>query len=392
MDAQANFWEQTRAAFDSGQLVKLTLSKPRRKAEDQPHQAYARRIELRGSPHWTCVLRYDRRDETRNFAPAEGIEQFTAWLGQDFSNADLFTLEAHLSLQLSRKGKALLRERAARHDSAPPPAHDRPKQRLIAAEKPYLVELGITSTQGKVRSAGRKKFRQINKYVEIIDSLLRDRELPAGAQIFDMGSGKGYLTFALYDHLANELGREVEVTGVELRPELVESSNALAQRMGFTGLRFVAGTIADFPIEQADVLIALHACDTATDDALLRGIQAGAELLIVAPCCQKQVRRDMDPPETVAPPPPRHPAGTPGRNADRRLAGPLPRSPRLPDQGLRVHQYRTYPQEPHDHRHPGRSLRRGPPAHRALESGIRRRPALFGGAAAGGRAVLIVDC
>lgn len=301
MDAQANFWEQAKAAFDSGQLVKLTLSKPRSKADDRPRQAYARRIELRGSPHWTCVLRYDRRDETRNFTPAEGLEQFTQWLGQDFFNADLFTLEAHLSLQLSRKGKALLREHAARHESTPPPAHDRPKQRLITAEKPYLTELGITSSQGKVLSTGRRKFRQINKYVEIIDSLLRERELPAGAKIFDMGSGKGYLTFALYDHLRNELGLDVQVTGVELRPELVESSNALAQRMGFTGLRFAAGTIADYPIEEADVLIALHACDTATDDALLRGIQAGADLLIVAPCCQKQVRRDMEPPETVQP-------------------------------------------------------------------------------------------
>jgi SAM-dependent methyltransferase len=301
MDAQANFWEQARAAFDSGQLVKLTLSKPRRKGDEPPRQVYARRIELRGSPHWTCVLRYERRDETRNFAPAEGIEQLADWLGTDFANADLFTLDAHLSLQLSRKGKARLREHAARHDSPPPPTHDRPKQRLITAEKPYLTELGITNAAGKVRSAGRRKFRQINKYVEIIDSLLRDRELPAGARIVDMGSGKGYLTFALYDHLHNELGLDVQVTGVELRPQLVADSNALAQRMGFTGLRFAAGTIADFPLERVDVLIALHACDTATDDALLRGIEAGAELLIVAPCCQKQVRRDMEPPATVTP-------------------------------------------------------------------------------------------
>jgi hypothetical protein len=301
MDAQANFWEQARTAFDSGQLVKLTLSKPRRKGGDQPRQAYARRIELRGSPHWTCVLRYEHRDETRNFAPAAGIEQFADWLGTDFSNADLFTLEAHLSLQLSRKGKARLRTLAARHESAPPPTHDRPKQRLITAEKPYLAELGITNARGQVRSAGRRKFRQINKYVEIIDSLLRDRELPPGARIVDMGSGKGYLTFALYDHLHNELGLDVRVTGVELRPQLVEESNALAQRMGFTGLRFAAGTIADFPLERVEVLIALHACDTATDDALLRGIEAGAELLIVAPCCQKQVRRDMEPPATVTP-------------------------------------------------------------------------------------------
>ena len=301
MDAQANFWERTRAAFDSGRLVKLTLSKPRGKAADQPRQAYARRIELRGSPHWTCVLRYATRDETLNFAAAEGIDQFTAWLGEDFMNADLFTLGAHSSLQLSRKGKALLREQAARHDAAPPPTHDRAKQRLISAGKPYLTELGITSQAGKVLSAGRRKYRQINKYVEIIDSLLRDRELPAGARIYDMGSGKGYLTFALYDHLTNELGLDVRVTGVELRPELVAFGNELAQRMGFTGLQFAAGTIADFPLSEADVLIALHACDTATDDALLRGVQAGAQLLIVAPCCQKQVRRDMDPPPAVEP-------------------------------------------------------------------------------------------
>jgi hypothetical protein len=107
-----------------------------------------------------------------------------------------------------------------------------------------------------------------------------------------MGAGKGYLDFALYDHLQAQ-GRSAEIIGVELRPALVAAGNALAQKSGFAGLRFESGSILDYDARGADAVIALHACDTATDDAIFRGIAAGAGLIAVAPCCHKQIRREM---------------------------------------------------------------------------------------------------
>ena len=144
-----------------------------------------------------------------------------------------------------------------------------------------------------LKAAG-DKFRQINRYVEILGPLLR--AIPTGRLRKDRryGGGKGYLTFAVADHLANTLNRQAEVVGVELRPELVAESNAIAAGAALPGLRFEAGTIDSFDAAGADVLIALHACDTATDDAIAKGIAADAELIVVAPCCHKQIRREIE--------------------------------------------------------------------------------------------------
>jgi tRNA1(Val) A37 N6-methylase TrmN6 len=112
-------------------------------------------------------------------------------------------------------------------------------------------------------------------------------------KIVDMGSGKGYLTFALYDYLQNQLNLKVSVTGVELRAELVDLCNAIRTDCGFDNLTFVSKDINDFSSSEIDVIIALHACDTATDLAIYKGVKADAELIVCAPCCHKQVRKDM---------------------------------------------------------------------------------------------------
>ena len=115
-----------------------------------------------------------------------------------------------------------------------------------------------------------------------------------------MGSGKGYLTFAAYDYFANVRGLGAEMTGVEARQDLVDLCNQVASAAGYDGLRFVAGTIADFEVDGVDILIALHACDTATDDALYKGILASAQLIVAAPCCHKEIRRQIKPPEMLS--------------------------------------------------------------------------------------------
>jgi SAM-dependent methyltransferase len=173
--------------------------------------------------------------------------------------------------------------------------HDRTKKRLIQpSEKSYLHELKITDVEGNVYKNAQDKYRQINHYVDILSSLIK--ELPADKlkKVVDMGSGKGYLTFALYDYLTNVLKINSSVIGVEFRPDMVELCNGIAVKTGFENLSFMQGTIEDYDSTNTNILIALHACDTATDDAIYKGITAQADLIVVAPCCHKQIRREME--------------------------------------------------------------------------------------------------
>lgn len=166
----------------------------------------------------------------------------------------------------------------------------------MVSAAPFLVALNVLDARGRVKKDKGDKFRQINKFVEIINSLIRQNPemlKKESLKVVDMGAGKGYLTFALYDYLQNILNKKVMVTGVELRKELVEQCNQIAIKSGFKDLIFEQGYIGSFPLEQVDILMALHACDTATDDAIHQGIKARAGLIICAPCCHKQIRKQI---------------------------------------------------------------------------------------------------
>ncbi len=287
------FMQQLQQSIAKRRFVKLTLSKSGGTDKDLKN-IYARLIELKGEEALSFTLRYATRDEVKNHPIAEGVAMVGLWLGQDFLHGDLFTLDADVSIQYNKKRKPKLFVRPPSHLAPPPKTHDKPKQYLIEAEgNPYLPAMGITTASGKIAADGQRKFRQINKYIEIIDSLIQQQPLPPDAHIVDMGAGKGYLTFALYDHLRHRLGLQPAIVGIELRQPLVDFGNQLAQQIGYAGLSFLAQDIEQYQPERIDMLIALHACDIATDIAIAKGIQASAEIIIVAPCCHKQVRRQM---------------------------------------------------------------------------------------------------
>ncbi len=302
MEPKDEFLQALQHSLSAGKFVKLTLSKSGGEDKDFKN-VYGRLIELKGEKVLSFTLRYATRDVTKNHSVAEGTAMVGLWVGHDFLNADLFTTEADLSLQYNRKRKPRLFRRKASQQAAPVQQHDKKKQYFISAQgNAYLHAMGISSASGKVRADGQRKFRQINKYIEIVDSLLQQHgQFPEQPHIVDMGSGKGYLTFALYDHLVNNRKLQPSVTGIELRQNLVDFCNELAPKAGFTGLSFRAQDIFDYQPERIDMLIALHACDIATDIAIAKGVRAGAEIIIVAPCCHKQVRKSMQPPAELKP-------------------------------------------------------------------------------------------
>lgn len=280
-------------AFGKGELVKLTLGGKRDKQDDLKN-VFVKPVLLRSGNKASFVYRHNTNDITKNFDIKKAATIISQLLQQDFFNADLFTTANDYQL-LQQNEKTKIVTKPASH-SAANMQHDKQKQRIIkTGNKVYLHKLGITTAEGTVKKEMQDKYKQINRYVEIIEGIIKDIDFGNDINVADMGSGKGYLTFALYDYLSSTLKLNAAVTGIEMREDLINTCNQIATASHFSRLHFKKGTIADTVLPSVDMLIALHACDTATDDAIYKGIEANAKVIIVAPCCHKQIRKQMKP-------------------------------------------------------------------------------------------------
>ena len=286
-------------SLQAGTFVKLTLGNAKN-AESGLQKILVRAVEIKNRPHLSLLYRYETRDETKNFELPDAVKTIESLLDQQFFAAHLFTTEKDFQLDIGKKN-ARLNVGNATFQNQPNAAHNRSKQFLIDSQQRYLQQLGITDANGKVRDKQQDKWRQINKFVEIVGNLIDDSSLRETGEIsvVDMGSGKGYLTFALYDFLTNSRQIVAQIVGVEARQALVDLCNETAKTSGFENLRFEKGLIDDFELPRTNVLIALHACDTATDDAIFKGIRADASLIIAAPCCHKEIRPQIHAPEML---------------------------------------------------------------------------------------------
>ena len=291
MDILTSFLEQTKNSIEKSMFVKLTLSKPPKKTADLIN-VYVRQVTIKNEVKYSFTYRYKTNDQVKNYFLEEMISEIENLLSESFRMATLFSLEEDLMLQINKKGKVSTRINHPTFSDKLPDVHDHQKTKR-SENSPYLMHLGVTDKDGKVIPKMADKYKQINKYLEIIDGLLKSTKLPKKINLVDMGSGKGYLTFALYDFLTNYLKLDVKVVGIELREELVDYCNSVAQKCAYENLSFVSQRIENFDNSKIDVLIALHACDTATDDAIFKGISANASLIISAPCCHKQLRQSV---------------------------------------------------------------------------------------------------
>lgn len=301
-DPREDFLRLLAASVQDGSLVKLTLGKPRG-SDASVRNLFIRPVTLRGAPHYSFLWRHATRDITKNHAPAAALAELRGLIGPGFHSAHLFTTTRTVQLEYNKKGEPRLTTGKAAHVAAET-THDHAKARLLPeSSQAWLQALGITNPAGAVREGMGDKLRQIHKFVELLSHLVADAPLPADRPlaIADMGCGKGYLTFAAHDYFNLVAQRPAEVLGVEFRPELVALCNDIACATGRHTLTFAAGTIQAADLPKLDLLIALHACNTATDDALARGLAAGAALLVVAPCCQKELRPQLAAAPVLAP-------------------------------------------------------------------------------------------
>ena len=288
------FTTESENSLNNGSFVKLSLGNYHG-TDESLKNIYIKKVLIRKEPRLSLTYRYKTRDITKNHTFEEVIEMLKQWLGNDFHVATLQTVDSDVLFEMHPSGKTTLKKKAVTNRETPSLNHDKNKNRLISpGGKGYLFDLKITDQQGNVFQNAQDKFRQINHYIDILSSLIREINPGNDVRVADMGSGKGYLTFALYDYLKNVLNLAPEVTGIEFREDLVTLCNQIAQNAGFGGLSFREGTIEQFDATGTNILIALHACDTATDDAIFKGIQAESDLIVVAPCCHKQIRRQIE--------------------------------------------------------------------------------------------------
>ncbi|MDX2187995.1 MAG: SAM-dependent methyltransferase [Opitutaceae bacterium] len=299
LPALQRFWAAVEEAARTGTWVKLTLGKYRGPVQDLEN-VFVRPVDLKAGRRMSFLYRYKTRDETKNLEIDAALAQLREWVPGTFRDAHLFLpVQTHHFMGDEVGGGRLRTLTAKVAPKIESPTHDREKEYAIRATEPWLQDLGVTGAPGQVKAAMTSKFRQINRFVELLAPLVAE-VAGAGARplsVKDMGSGKGYLTFAL----ATAFGRRVSVVGVEQRPELVDTCNAVARKHALDNLRFEQGRIDPHRLDSCDIMIALHACDTATDDALAAGIAGGARLLVVSPCCQKELRPQFVPPAVLEP-------------------------------------------------------------------------------------------
>ncbi len=287
-ELKTSFIEAFKTAFQQEKLIKITLSKANDK-KNALKNIYGRPVLIKQKAHISWTFRYETKDETKNVELLTACAQLSDWLDTDFAIATLACTAQNMRWEKSATKLFLQKNTQIQTVDN---QHNKQKNYLIAENSPFLILLGISSAEGKVYSAQQHKFRQINKYVEIVANLLKNND--KDLRILDMGSGKGYLTFALYEYFKIQNNINVHIKGVELRQHLADFCNGAAQQLGWQNdIHFIADDIKNVDNQDFNVLIALHACDTATDLALAKGIAAEAQWIIVAPCCQKQIRKEM---------------------------------------------------------------------------------------------------
>jgi SAM-dependent methyltransferase len=320
------FIARLRQSLADGSFQRLLLGRPH-DADPSLEKLLARRLLLRGEEHLSMVWRHRTKDITKNLPLEAAVAEVERLVMAQFHHAHLVTRGHDIQLMMGKKGgqpKWGLRVgkvAAAADPGAAEPgdttvaasAHDRAKRHALSLDTPFLAELGVTDVQQRLVPAMARKWRQINKFAEVLDhaiaqSPLAQRDATAPVRVLDFGAGKGYLTFAVH-HRLRAAGRVPEVIGVELRPDLTSLCNDAAARLGMApgqsadggSLHFATGDVRSFAARPIDIMIALHACDTATDVAMHRGVLSGAAIILCSPCCHKELRGQMKAPPLLQP-------------------------------------------------------------------------------------------
>lgn len=290
----AQLVDRLKTAIDREELVTATISQPRSKSSDL-RRVKLKPVLLKETYHIQFEYQYERVMKHKNLQRDEAMQELVALL-DSFRQGQFQLKSSDVQFQLSKKFKVTFKERQTTAKQVQL-THNREKQYVLPLHEPvpFLIRLGVQSEDGNVKRQKYDKFKQINRFLEFIEDSIKYLPTDRTIRILDFGSGKSYLTFALYHFLHEMKGYDVHITGLDLKKEVIEECAGIARDLGYERLEFLVGDINEYEGESAvDMVVTLHACDVATDMALARAVRWGAQVILSVPCCQKELNRQLD--------------------------------------------------------------------------------------------------
>jgi SAM-dependent methyltransferase len=272
---------------DRESFVRAVLSGRRRNMQTDYERIDIRPVQLKDGLKLQLVLSEEKQDTTKNIDPK--TESILEILNSGYANILIEHTTGSLSIRITKKDEALIHEAKGVFERTV--SHDRTKERLLEASDPFLIEVGISDHKGSIKPSMQDKYRQVEEFLRILEPALPEKKQKLS--IVDLGCGHAYLTFATHQYL-HKIGIDAQVIGIDVRETSRDRNNTIAKKLGISNsIEFRAEEISETAIKSADIAIALHACDTATDDAIAWGVQQGVQLLLVAPCCHHDLQVQM---------------------------------------------------------------------------------------------------
>ena len=298
-----------RMVLDEETFVRLTMKGRVRAGDARWHHIVLRPVLIKGERHLQFSYFSDTQDISKNYAGHEAEQKLEETLAIPFSTIQVQATTGDVIVQITKKGKAIFHhgevDGAARK---PDLAHDASKKLPLPADKPdaFLQAVGIMDQQGRVRSSMQDKFSQVNEFLKLLEhtgELEHLKQTPGSpVNILDCGCGSAYLSLATYHYLNDIRGIPAHLVGIDVNETLVEKDNVQSEQLGFRDACFQRSAIIDYmPEVPPDIVLALHACDTATDEAIVQGIRWNARLIMCAPCCHHDLNAQLQAKEPFGP-------------------------------------------------------------------------------------------
>lgn len=278
-------------------LYQIIISNPRKK--EGAFKIKIRPVMVKGKLLFQETVSEGTKVFHDNFDKQDMLRRLSDYMEQDFKQLEAEGTQGKVTALVSRKGKVTVKQQAAKsrkQEGVPILSHNRLKKYILEEGRavPFLIDLGVQTGEGKIVHARYDKFKQINRYLEFVEDILPVLPKDRCIHIIDFGCGKSYLTFALYYYLHELKGKDISITGLDLKEDVIDHCNALAEKYKYHQLQFLKGDIAEFQgAETVDMVVTLHACDTATDYALKKAVDWNAKVIFSVPCCQHEVNRQI---------------------------------------------------------------------------------------------------
>lgn len=281
----------------SDKLIDMVISGQKNKSEDKAVKVRIRPVILKNEIEYQVSEFVGRKVLHSNHGAADVKKKIIDYMTEDFKQAQINMTDAAATI-LSSKSKTLTckYKKAGQLKVQRDLSHNRTKKYIIQEGKPvaFMIDLGVMGQDGKIIRTRYDKFRQINRFLEYIEDILPKLDKERELTIIDFGCGKSYLIFAMYYYLKELKGYNIRIIGLDLKADVIEHCNELRTRYGYDKLDFYVGDIATYKdVDKVDMVVTLHACDTATDYALAKAVKWGAEVILSVPCCQHEANRTI---------------------------------------------------------------------------------------------------